>query len=208
MINNLTENNKVEISGIIVEKPQLNHTIYGEDFYKTKVAIKRLNDTEDLLNVVFSSRLVLNMDEIQVGQNIAILGEYRSHNNSRVTENKVSFFVFAKELNILTDLKNISYTDKITIRGFLCKEPNLRTTPLGRRITDLMIAVNRQYHKSDYLPCIVWGRNALFSQTLRVGEEIIITGRIQSREYQKKLPTGEVITRTAYEISVSQIQQV
>lgn len=208
MINNLTENNKVQMSGIIVENPVFNHRLYGEDFFKLKISIKRLSDTYDILDVVFSSRLVQDMAEIKTGTNIHIIGEYRSHNNTHVVENKISFFIFAKELYVYKDASQIYYSDNITLRGFLCKEPTIRKTPLGRQISDLIVAVNRQYHKSDYIPCIVWGRNALFAQHLNIGDEILIKGRIQSREYQKKLESGEIVTRTAYEVSVSQIEEV
>jgi single-stranded DNA-binding protein len=197
------ENNSVTLKGTITEVPSLSHKVYGEGFYNTFIAVPRLSGSCDVLPVTVSERLLAEGDI--VGKNYYITGQFRSYNNYSDSGNRLILTVFARDI-IADESVSGKNPNHIFLNGFLCKKPVYRTTPFGREITDILIAVNRAYNKSDYIPCIAWGRNARFSSALEVGENIKIWGRIQSRDYQKKLDETSVITKTAYEVSISKME--
>ena len=207
MTGNILENNSVLISGKVTSQLEFSHEVYGEGFYNFMFEIPRLSNSSDLIPVTISERLITD-NNIETGMVAEIEGQFRSYNSSENTGNKLKLYVFAREINFLEDVENIKVTNQIFLNGFLCKKPIYRTTPFGREISDMLIAVNRPYNKSDYLPCISWGRNARFSEKLSVGENLKIWGRIQSREYQKKLSEDKVIKKVAYEVSVSKMELV
>ncbi|MBR2614628.1 MAG: single-stranded DNA-binding protein [Clostridia bacterium] len=196
----MDKNNKVYLSGEIVTKAEFSHEVYGEGFYEMMVSVKRLSGQEDILPITISERLILDKD-LKVGSSIFAIGQFRSYNKLVDGKSKLMLTVFIKELFEEDINKN---PNTIVLSGYVCKEPIYRTTPFNREIADLLIAVNRSYNKSDYIPCIAWGRNARFVQNLSVGEKVFISGRIQSREYQKRTE-DEVKKMTAYEVSISKI---
>lgn len=202
----LQRNNEVVIEGKIVEPCQLSHELYGEKFYEFKVEIPRLNNNSDILIVTISERLT-DIKQLELNCIVKIEGQFRSYNSYSGKNGKLKLTIFAKNIKILKNLSQKTI-NKIRLNGFICKEPSYRTTPLKREICDIILAVNRFYNKSDYIPTISWGRNARFSKDLHVGTNIEIEGRIQSRIYEKKLPDGKSITRTAYEVSISKLKVV
>ena len=191
------QTNLLSIKGKILSAPTYSHSLLGEGFFTTQIEVKRLSDQVDVLPLTISERLISGL---QAGQEIALLGQLRSYNKLQDGHSKLMLSIFAREL---IDPES-AQTNSITIVGYLCKEPIYRTTPFGREIADMLVAVNRAYNKSDYLPCIAWGRNARFVKDLSVGQKLQLTGRVQSREYQKKTDEG-TITKVAYEISISAI---
>lgn len=195
------DNNIVEIGGEIVEELKFSHEIYDEKFYKFSIKTKRLSDYEDTLPVIISERLI-NLDDVEIGKIVKISGQFRSYNLQTETRNKLVLSIFVKEIEF-TDDKNVLTLNNASFIGYICKEPVYRKTPLGREIADVLIAINRTYRKSDYVPCILWGRNAKFCETLKVGDLVKLSGRIQSRTYEKKLANEEIVKKTAYEVSVS-----
>ena len=200
-----TANNIATISGKVVSGLTLSHEVYGEGFYKFYIEVERLSETADILPVIISERLI-DVNALTEGTEISISGQVRSY-NSFVLENKrnkliLSIFVRDIELN---DIRS-RYPNEIMLNGYICKTPILRTTPFGREICDILLAVNRSYNKSDYIPIILWGRNARFASGLSVGDNIKIWGRMQSRNYQKKYENGEIEEKVAYEVSVSKIE--
>ena len=195
----LMNNNKVFLSGTVVSEPVFSHETFGEGFYEVMLSIPRLSEHVDILPVTVSEKLIKNFE---VGKSVSVKGQLRSYNKQEDEKSKLILSVFAREL---TDVDESMNPNIIEISGFVCKPPVFRTTPFKREICDVLIAVNRAYNKSDYLPCIAWGRNARFLKDAMVGSKIDIVGRIQSREYQKKLDSGEVETKTAYEISVGRV---
>ncbi len=201
-MNNLTEkNNKVFISGEIVTDAEFSHEVYGEGFYEMNVLVKRLSGQGDILPVTISERLITDKD-LKPGVTINALGQFRSYNKLVDGKSKLMLTVFIRELLDFTPIKN---PNSIVLSGYICKPPVYRTTPFNREIADILIAVNRSYNKSDYIPCIAWGRNARFAKNLAVGEKIALAGRIQSREYQKKITDDDIRTMTAYEVSISKL---
>lgn len=202
MENNKAENNRVNLSGRVAEECVFSHEVYGEGFYIFKMDVRRLSDNDDILPVTVSERLV-DVNSLKKGTDVTVKGQLRSYNHYSGNKNRLILTVFAREIE--TDGETEANPNEIYLNGFVCKPPVYRTTPFGREITDLLIAVNRSYGKSDYIPCIAWGRNAKFSGGLDVGRNIELWGRIQSRLYQKRLEDGEVEERTAYEVSVSKI---
>lgn len=199
-------NNEVFLTGTVDSELTYSHEVYGEGFYSFFIKIFRLSNMFDRINVTVSERLIKDLD-LYEGCEISVTGQFRSYNNYSQEGNKLILTVFARDISAgNSDLEK--NPNQIFLNGFLCKPPVYRTTPFGREITDLLLAVNRAYNKSDYIPCIAWGRNARFSSTLNVGDNIKIWGRIQSREYQKKISETESITKTAYEISVSKMEVV
>lgn len=205
MDNNM-DNNNVEIGGEIIEEVTFSHEIYDEKFYKFSIKTKRLSDYEDILPVIISERLI-NLDDIKIGKIVKIYGQFRSYNLQTETRNKLVLSIFVKEIEFI-DNDNILTLNDANFTGYICKNPVYRKTPLGREIADVLIAINRTYKKSDYVPCILWGRNAKYCETLSVGDLVKLSGRIQSRTYEKKLDNGEVIKKTAYEVSVSKFAKV
>jgi len=202
---NYTNNNKAEILGTVSEAPQFSHEIYSEKFYIFTMDIPRLSGTYDKIKVMVSERLV-SEDELREGEELKVTGQFRSYNSYENGSNKLILTVFARD--ITKDAEEEENPNSIYLNGYICKEPVYRTTPFGREITDMLLAVNRTYNKSDYIPVIAWGRNARFCRNLNVGDNVKIWGRIQSREYQKKVNEEEIITRTAYEVSVSKLEVV
>lgn len=195
------KNNKVFIAGEIVSDATFSHEVYGEGFYEFFVKVPRLSGQTDILPVTVSERLIQD-GMLAKGKTLCAVGQFRSYNKIENTKSRLMLTVFIREL--VDD-----YADKnpnsILLSGYICKPPVYRTTPFNREIADVLIAVNRAYNKSDYIPCIAWGRNARFVKNLRVGDRIAVSGRIQSREYQKRLSETEVKTMTAYEVSVSKL---
>lgn len=199
----ITENNVVNIIGTIVKECEFSHEVYGEGFYIFHISVDRLSDNEDILPVTISERLI-DKDSLKLGVVVDIIGQLRSYNNYSEKRNRLVLTVFAREIEILDKLSEKN-PNQISLNGFICKNPVYRKTPFGREISDILLAVNRAYNKSDYIPCIAWGRNARFTTNLKIGDNIKLWGRIQSRKYQKK--NGEDIEeRTAYEVSISKIE--
>ncbi len=206
MEQSIPENNEVRVLGKIETPLQFSHEVYGEGFYSFVLNVKRLSNISDYILVTISERLLSGVS-MEIGNFVEINGQFRSYNNYNNNERKLILTVFAKDLIPVGQddaSKNLNY---IFLNGFVCKPPAYRTTPFGREITDLLLAVNRQYNKSDYIPCIAWGRNARFASELTVGSNIKIWGRVQSREYQKKISENELINKTAYEISISKMEE-
>jgi len=207
MVGNIIENNVVTISGKIATEAEFSHEVYGEGFYSFSLEVPRLSDSYDSICVTVSERLI-SKECLEIGKFVEVEGQFRSYNNfnSNVEGSKLVLTVFAREINFLEDERKLKNPNRIYLNGFICKKPIYRTTPFGREITDILLAVNRPYNKSDYIPCISWGRNARYSSNLEIGDNIKIWGRIQSREYQKKFDNGEVMTRVAYEVSISKME--
>lgn len=196
-------NSKITICGLITE-PEFNHNSNGENFYKAFVTVRRTSGAFDILPVIISDRII-DMNEIKVGDCVMIAGQIRSHNIHIGEKHKLELFIFTEIIEICENEVEVPFNNDVTFNGFICKEPNYRKTPLDREITDVLIAVNRPYGKSDYLPCIAWGRCARFVGNLPVGTHLEITGRFQSREYTKRISEDETENRIAYEVSVSKV---
>lgn len=195
------KNNKVYVMGEIVSDATFSHEVYGEGFYEFFVKVVRLSGQADVLPVTLSERLIQD-GMLAKGKTICALGQFRSYNKIENGKSRLMLTVFVRELLETLPGKN---PNSILLSGYICKPPVYRTTPFNREIADVLIAVNRAYNKSDYIPCIAWGRNARFVKNLTVGEKIAVSGRIQSREYQKKITETNVKTMTAYEVSVSKL---
>ncbi len=197
---NSDNNNNVYLQGVVDDEPTYNHSCLDEDFYSFNLRVKRLSGNDDVLPITISHKLLEN---IKPGETIALRGQFRSFNKAVDGKSRLILTIFCRELCPCEDDVN---TNMIELNGFVCKSPTYRSTPLSREICDLLIAVNRNYNKSDYIPCIAWGRNAQFINSAPVGTKIHLTGRIQSREYYKKIDgTDETITKTAYEVSISNL---
>ena len=207
MTDKLIENNQVVVMGTIVSGFTYSHEIFGEGFYMVDVEVERLSDSSDIIPVMISERLI-DVEEDYKGCMISVTGQFRSYNRHEEKKNRLILSVFAREVEFINQIEENSKSNQIYLDGFICKEPIYRKTPLGREIADLLIAVNRPYGKSDYIPCICWGRNARFASNFVVGSRCAIWGRIQSREYMKKISEEEVIRRVAYEVSVSKLELV
>ena len=207
METNRIENNQATISGEIVSDFEFSHELFGEKFYVAKLASKRKSGAIDTIPIMVSERLA-DVKADWIGQYVRISGQFRSYNRHEENRSRLILSVFARELEVLEDGGTIKPIDEndVFLDGYICKQPTYRETPLGREIADLLIAANRFYGKSDYIPCICWGRNARFASSFEAGEHVIIWGRIQSREYCKKIFDNEVETRTAYEVSVSKLE--
>ena len=203
----LFENNQVMIAGEIISDFTFSHEVYGEGFYMVDVAVNRLSNFADYIPVMVSERL-LDVSKDWKGQYISVVGQFRSYNRHEEKKNRLVLSVFARELSLVQEVDEDVKSNQIFLDGYICKEPIYRKTPLGIEIADLLIAVNRSYGKSDYIPCICWGRNARFASTFEVGTHVQIQGRIQSREYVKKINELETEKRIAYEVSVSKIEQM
>ena len=195
------ENNNITISGKIVSDLELSHEVYNEKFYKFYIKSERLSNQEDILPVIISERMI-DLDELKEDKNIRIDGQFRSYNEQMENGNKLVLSIFVKGIDFIPDDDSLTQNDANFI-GYVCKNPIYRKTPLGREIADVLIAVNRTYKKSDYIPCILWGRNAKYCENLEVGTKVKVNGRIQSRNYEKKLDENNIIKKTAYEVSVS-----
>lgn len=205
MMDKVIENNQVSMAGVIATDFTFSHEIYGEGFYMVNVVVNRLSDSTDCIPMMVSDRL-LDVTQSYVGQRIRVVGQFRSYNRHEEKRNRLVLSVFAREIEFIEEEEDAVKTNQIFLDGYVCKAPVYRKTPLGREIADLLIAVNRPYGKSDYIPCICWGRNARFAAGFQVGGHVQIWGRIQSREYMKKLSESEAEKRVAYEISVSKLE--
>ena len=201
---NYSENNVITLVGKIVSERRFSHEVYGEGFYIFDLEVPRLSDNSDIIPVTVSERILT--DEYQIGTKIKVDGQFRSYNNYENEKNKLVLTVFVKDLKIAAPEDDESNPNEIILNGFICKKPIYRTTPFGREISDILLAVNRAYNKSDYIPCIAWGRNARYCQNLEVGENIKLWGRIQSRQYEKKFEDGTSEIRRAYEVSVCKME--
>lgn len=202
-IDGLPENNTVVIAGKIVEGCIFSHEVYGEGFYTFQISSERLSDKADILPVTVSERLI-DRSLLQVGERVDISGQLRSYNDYNSKKNRLVLTIFAREIRLLEEDEEKS-ENQIFLNGFICKRPIYRKTPFGREISDILVAVNRAYNKSDYIPCIAWGRNARYMSNLEVGANVRIWGRVQSRSYQKRIGE-EVEERIAYEVSVAKIE--
>ena len=198
---NPEKNNKVYIYGEIVSEATFSHEVYGEGFYEFYVKVMRLSGQADILPVTVSERLIRGND-LKVGSMLSAAGQFRSYNKLEGGRSRLMLTVFVRELVPAGEGKN---PNGIVLSGYICKPPIYRTTPFNREIADLLLAVNRAYNKSDYIPAITWGRNARFVQNLKVGDRVALSGRIQSREYTKRLTETEAVTMTAYEVSISKL---
>lgn len=203
---NLVNGNTVVLMGKIIEECVFSHEKHDEVFYTFKLEVPRFSDNHDVLPVLLSSKVV-DLETLEVGKLIKITGQFRSFSGYFENESRLLLSVYAKAIEFIDEIDDqIQNPNEIEIKGFIGKLPTYRKTPFGREITDLLIAVNRSFHKSDYIPCITWGAAARYSRKLKVGENVKITGRIQSRPYQKKKEDGTVIDRVAYEVSVARIE--
>ena len=207
MTDKVIENNQVVIMGEIVSDFSFSHEIFGEGFYMVDVKVERLSDSNDMIPVMVSERLI-DVTKDYRGEFIQISGQFRSYNRHEEKKNRLVLSVFAREAVFAEATDDKIKSNQIFLDGFICKPPVYRKTPLGREIADMLVAVNRPYGKSDYIPCISWGRNARFAANFEVGSRVQIWGRIQSREYVKRLEDDRTEKRTAYEVSVSKLEEI
>ena len=205
MSDKIIENNQVTIMGKVATEFSFSHEVFGEGFYMVEVEVKRLSNSEDRIPLMISERLI-DVTQDYTGEYIMVHGQFRSYNRHEEQKNRLVLSVFVREISFMEEEPDGTKTNSIWLDGYICKEPIYRKTPLGREIADLMLAVNRPYGKSDYIPCICWGRNARFASAFEVGEHVQVMGRIQSREYMKKITETESQKRVAYEVSVSKLE--
>lgn len=223
MDTNYLENNYLTLVGRVTSEKQFSHEIYGERFYSFDLSIPRLSGNADIIPVTVSERLITD-DMMQIGTKLLIKGQFRSYNSYENEKNRLILTVFAKDIEKLEEevkeseegedstvnefTKKDTITNEVVLIGYICKKPIYRQTPFGREIADILLAVNRAYNKSDYIPSIAWGRNARFCQNLAVGSEVKIVGRVQSRNYEKKYEDGTVVKKVAYEVSVGSLEVI
>lgn len=200
------DNNKVTIAGKITSEFVFNHELYGEGFYTVQLSVERSSGTQDVIPLMVSDRLI-DVNKYYIGKSIMVTGQYRSYNLQRNNTTNLVLSVFVRDLMLLDDDSKYD-KNEIIINGIICKKPIYRTSPLGREITDVIIAVDRAYGKSDYIPCVTWGRCAKYVSTLNVGDKVKLSGRIQSRQYKKKISETEYEIRTAYEVSVNKLEVI
>ncbi len=205
MSEKVIENNKVSVIGEVVSEFTFSHEVFGEGFYLVSLAVSRLSDQVDVIPLMVSERL-LDVKQDYRGQTVEAIGQFRSYNCHEGVKNRLVLSVFVRELNFLEEFTDCTKTNQIYLDGYICKEAIYRKTPLGREIADLLLAVNRPYGKSDYIPCIAWGRNARYASGFAVGSRVRVWGRVQSREYTKKLSETQCEKRVAYEVSVSKLE--
>lgn len=217
MDTNYLENNYLTLVGKVTGEKKFSHEIYGESFYVFNLEIPRLSGNSDIIPITVSERL-LKEETLQEGKKLLIKGQFRSYNSYENEKNRLILTVFAKDIVELEEneveeeeneiVKKETITNEVVLVGYICKKPIYRQTPFGREISDLLLAVNRAYNKSDYIPCIAWGRTARFCQNLEVGSQVKVVGRVQSRTYEKKHEDGSVETRIAYEVSVGSLEVI
>lgn len=214
MNTNYLENNYLTLVGKVTGEKKFSHEIYGERFYVFNLEIPRLSGNSDIIPITVSERLIKE-ETLQEGKNLLVKGQFRSYNSYENEKNRLILTVFAKDIIEVEEpqeneeneiVKKDTITNEVVLVGYICKKPIYRQTPFGREISDLLLAVNRAYNKSDYIPCIAWGRNARFCQDIEVGTQIKVVGRVQSRQYEKKHEDGTVETRVAYEVSVGSLE--
>ena len=214
MDTNFLENNYLTLVGRVTGEKKFSHEIYGERFFIFNLSIARLSGNADIIPITVSERLITD-EMLQEGKKILVKGQFRSYNSYENERNKLILTVFAKDVIEVEEneedsdiVKKESITNEVVLIGFICKKPIYRQTPFGREIADILLAVNRAYNKSDYIPCIAWGRNARFSQNLEVGTKVKVVGRVQSREYEKKYEDGTSEVKVAYEVSIGSLEIV
>ncbi len=210
MNTNYDDNNHLKLVGKVTSEKKFSHEIYGEKFYIFDLSVPRLSGNADNIPVTISERLLTNQD-ITVGVKVEIEGQFRSYNSYDHEKNRLILTVFVKDIQFLENQEEVEFrkdqiSNEVVLGRFICKKPIYRKTPFGREISDILLAVNRAYNKSDYIPCIAWGRNARFCENVPVGTEVRIVGRVQSREYEKKYEDGTVEKKVAYEVSVSSLE--
>ncbi|MDY2627412.1 MAG: single-stranded DNA-binding protein [Lachnospiraceae bacterium] len=204
MPDKMIENNRVSIIGKIAEGFTYSHEVYGEGFYMTSLRVNRLSDQVDMVPLMISERLI-DVTQDYLDQTVEVTGQFRSYNYHEGAKNRLILSVFVREIEFIDEFTDYTKTNQIYLNGYICKTPGYRKTPLGREITDLLVAVNRSYGKSDYIPCIAWGRNARYAAGFEVGSNIELWGRVQSREYTKSIGENQSEKRVAYEVSVSKL---
>ncbi|HIS32505.1 MAG TPA: single-stranded DNA-binding protein [Candidatus Limivivens intestinipullorum] len=207
MADKVIENNQVSIMGKVASEFVFSHEVFGEGFYMLELWVKRLSDSSDRIPVMISERLI-DVTQDYRGEYIQVEGQFRSYNRHEEKKNRLVLSVFAREVRFVDGEDEKIKSNQIFLDGFICKPTVYRRTPLGREIADILIAVNRPYGKSDYIPCICWGRNARFASNFEVGSRVQIWGRIQSREYIKRLEGEQTEKRIAYEVSISKLECV
>ena len=215
MNTNYLDNNHLVLMGKVTSEKRFSHEIYGESFYIFDMEVPRLSDTQDIIPVTISERLIPD-GSLEIGKKVLIKGQFRSYNSYENERNKLILTVFAKDIFFEDEIESqVSeeenkeiVSNEVILTGYICKKPIYRQTPFGREIADLLLAVNRAYNKSDYIPAIAWGRTARFCQNIDVGTEVKVTGRVQSRTYEKKFEDGTSETRVAYEVSVASLEVV
>ena len=213
MNTNYSENNQLVLVGKVTSDKRMSHEIYGEKFYIFDLSVPRLSGNADLIPITISERLLLEQD-LEIGKNVIIEGQFRSYNSYENEKNKLVLTVFAKEIKFAENQEEEfiptkeNTSNEVILDGFICKKPIYRKTPFGREIADILLAVNRAYNKSDYIPCIAWGRNARFCENIPVGTEVRIIGRVQSRQYEKKYEDGTSEIKIAYEVSVASLEVI
>lgn len=216
MDTNYLENNYLTLVGKVTGEKEFSHEIYGERFYTFKLGIPRLSGNQDVIPITISERLI-GEDTLQEGKKLLVKGQFRSYNSYENERNRLILTVFAKDVMEVEEdeeqeeneiVRKDTITNEVVLVGYLCKKPIYRQTPFGREISDILLAVNRAYNKSDYIPCISWGRTARFCQNLEVGSQVKVVGRVQSRMYEKKYEDGTVQNRVAYEVSVGSLEVI
>ena len=213
MNTNYLENNHLVLVGKVTSDKKFSHEIYGEKFYIFDLEVPRLSGNADIIPITISERL-LEKEDLEIDKKIIVEGQFRSYNSYQNERNKLVLTVFAKDVKFIENQDEEIQASKdfvsneVTLNGYICKKPIYRQTPCGREIADLLLAVNRAYNKSDYIPCIAWGRNARFCENIEVGTEVKVVGRVQSRTYEKKYEDGTSETKVAYEVSISSLEIV
>ena len=208
-----SENNHIVLVGKVTSDKRFSHEIYGEKFYVFDLSVPRLSGTSDSIPITVSERLMVN-GELPIDTKITVEGQFRSYNSYGEGKNKLVLTVFAKNVTLLDDqeseveARKDFISNEVTLIGYICKKPVYRQTPFGREIADILLAVNRAYSKSDYIPCIAWGRTARFCENMEVGTEVKIVGRVQSRQYEKKHEDGTIENKVAYEVSVGSLEVI
>ncbi len=205
MSDKIIENNQVTIMGEIASEFMFSHEVFGEGFYMVNILVRRLSNSDDIIPLMVSERLI-DVNQDYRGEYIEAYGQFRSYNKHDEQRNRLVLSVFVREIIFVEEEMDGTKSNVILLEGYICKNPIYRKTPLGREIADLLLAVNRPYGKSDYIPCICWGRNARYASNFEVGEHVQVLGRIQSREYVKKINEMESEKRIAYEVSVSKLE--
>ena len=207
MSEKVIENNKVSVIGEVISEFTFSHEVFGEGFYLVSLAVSRLSDQVDIIPLMISERL-LDVTQDYRGRTVEAIGQFRSYNCHEGVKNRLVLSVFVRELNFLEEFTDCTKTNQIYLDGYICKEAIYRKTPLGREIADILLAVNRPYGKSDYIPCIAWGRNARYASGFAVGARVKVWGRVQSREYTKKLSKTQCEKRMAYEVSIRETEVI
>ena len=216
MDTNYLENNYLTLVGKVTGEKKFSHEIYGEKFYVFNLEIARLSGNADIIPITVSERIITD-EMLMQGKQLLVKGQFRSYNSYDNEKNRLILTVFAKDVVEVEEnneeeenemAKKDTVTNEVVLVGYICKKPIYRQTPFGREIADVLLAVNRAYNKSDYIPTIAWGRNARFCQNLEVGTKVKLVGRVQCRMYEIKHEDGTVENRVAYEVSIGSLEIV